>query len=150
MKLRRLLIFLVFAVLLFSSHVSLAFPRALLMLRDFHHWLDLRYEYNGRESKSSGNTLSLTEHEFKETYHFDTQYAIYNPRWVHGILALDLGLNEEWYHGTIDGSGSDINLESGYRLDGIIMDRRKTPINFFTQSQLTDKRNQPSPKCPTP
>ena len=138
MKLRRLMTFFVFAVFFLSAHASLAFPRALLMIRDFHNWLDLNYEYDGRESESSGSKLSLAEHQFNQTYHFDTQYAIYNPRWVHGILAVDLGVNEEWYKGTTDGSGSKMNLESGYRLDGIIMDRRKTPINFFTQSQATD------------
>lgn len=138
MKLRRSMAFFVFAVFFLSAHASLAFPRALLMLRDFHNWLELNYEYNGRESESSSSKLSLTEHQFNQTYHFDTQYAIYNPRWVHGNLAIDLGLNEEWYKGTTDGSGSEMNLESGYRLDGIVMDRRKTPINFFTQSQTTD------------
>ncbi len=138
MKLRRLMTFLVLAVFFLIPQVSLAFPRALLMIRDFHNWLEVQYEYNGRESDSSGSTLSLTEHETSETYHFDMEYAVYNPRWVHGMLEVDLGLNQEWYDGTIDGSGSDTNIESDYRLDGIIMDRKKTPINFYAESQAAN------------
>ncbi|MEA2109748.1 MAG: hypothetical protein U9P07_10060, partial [Pseudomonadota bacterium] len=138
MKLRRSIAFLVFAVFFLSAHVSLAFPRAILMIRDFHNWLDFSYEYDARESDGSGSKLSLKEHQFIESYHFDMQYAFYNPRWVHGNLALDLGMKEEWYDGTVDGSGNRVNTETSYRLDGIIMDRKKTPIDFFTQSLSAD------------
>ncbi|MBW1646430.1 MAG: hypothetical protein JRJ56_08980 [Deltaproteobacteria bacterium] len=141
MRVRLPILFVLLLVLVPPPGVAAARPRAILMIRDFNNWLDLEYEYDGRESDNKDSKQSNSEHQLTQSYHFDMQYAVYNPRWLHGHLDLDLGLREEWYDGEVNGSGSDVSLENSYRVDGIIMDRRSTPINFFASSQ-TDSVNR--------
>ncbi len=141
MRVRLLLVFALLLSLGLSPAPAVARPRAILMIRDFHNWLDLDYEYDGRMADSENSKQTYSEHQLTQTYHFDMQYAIYNPRWLHGHLELGLGLQEEWYDGETYGSGSDVSWENSYHLDGIAMDRRSTPVNFFASSQ-TDSVNR--------
>ena len=133
----RLLIF-VFLLVSYPLLINEAFarPRAILMIRDFNNWLDFEYEYVGRDSNNKNSDKSYHEHRLTQTYHFDMQYAVYNPRWLHGHIDLGLGMCEEWYDGGESyGSGNGSSMENNYRIDGIMMDRRATPIDFFALSQ---------------
>ncbi|MCK4530491.1 MAG: hypothetical protein KAU44_04875, partial [Candidatus Marinimicrobia bacterium] len=120
---------------IFSS--SRAEARAIFMIRDFRNWLELEYEYDGYTADSAGNSQDLTEHNLAESYHFEMAYAIYNPRWLNGHLGIDLGLVQEWYDGSFEGSGNDNEFEFGYNLDGIILDRKSFPTTFFAESEET-------------
>ncbi len=133
MWLRLVLFFCLLSTLLLSS--ARVEARAIFMIRDFRNWLELEYEYDGYTSDSSGNSQDLTEHNLTESYHFDMAYAIYNPRWLNGHLGIDLGLVQEWYDGTFDGSGNDNEFELGYSIDGIILDRKSFPTTFFAESE---------------
>ncbi len=131
---------LVFLCCLLSAQLLLAGQsqaRALFMIRDFRNWLELEYDYDGSSFDNPGNNESLSEQQLLETYHFEMAYAVYSPRWLNGHLEIDLGLLQEWYDGTTDGSGFDNSFVPGYRLDGIIMDRSSFPTSFFAASEIT-------------
>ncbi|MBN2332500.1 MAG: hypothetical protein JXO49_04245 [Deltaproteobacteria bacterium] len=110
-------------------------PRVLLMVRDFHNWLDFSYEYDARESTGGrGEDLQERDHRLEEVYHFDMAYAVYHPRLVNGRLGIDLGLNENWYDGGNGESESDVGTLLEYDLTGTFFDRRPCPISFFSRS----------------
>ena len=133
MRLRLVILFCLLTVQLLLAAQSQA--RALFMIRDFRNWLELEYEYEGSSSESSGYNQNLTEQQLNESYHFEMAYAVYSPRWLNGHLEVDLGLQQEWYNGNNDDSGSDNDFVFGYRLDGIIMDRKSFPTTFFAESE---------------
>ncbi len=131
MRLNPILLFCLLSTLLLSSAQVEA--KAIFMIRDFRNWLEMEYDYDGYVSDSTGGNQNMKEHNLNENYHFDMAYAIYDPRWVNGHFGVDLGMVQEWYSGSFEGSGNDNKFEFGYKLDGIILDRKSVPTTFFAE-----------------
>ncbi len=124
--------------LLWIPGSAMAWTRALLMVRDFHQWLDFSYEYDGRKSGGGrGQNLHLQEHRLEESYHFDSAYAVYHPRILVGRFGIDLGINEDYASGSDTASGSDYGTLLEYDLNGTFFDRRTYPLNFFSRREMS-------------
>lgn len=117
---------------------AMAWSRALLMVRDFHQWLDFSYEYDGRQTGGGqGNSMHLQDHRLEESYHFDTAFAVYHPRVLVGRFGVDLGFNEDFSSGSDTSSGSDYGTLLEYDLNGTFFDRRDYPLNFFSRREMS-------------
>jgi hypothetical protein len=137
-RLNRVLVPIILWGLLWIPGSAMARPRALLMVRDFHHWLDFSYEYDGRKTGGDrGQDLHLQEHRLEESYHFDTAYAVYHPRILVGRFGIDLGINEDYFSGSEEDSGSDYGTLLEYDLNGTFFDRRAYPLNFFSRREMS-------------
>jgi len=117
---------------------AMAWTRALLMVRDFHQWLDFSYEYDGRQTGGGrGRNLHLQEHRLEESYHFDSAYAVYHPRVLVGRFGIDLGLNEDFSSGNDTATGGDYGTLLEYDLNGTFFDRRAYPLIFFSRREMS-------------
>ena len=137
-RLNRVLLPIIIWNLLFFPGFAHGWPRALLMVRDFHQWLDVSYEYDGRKSSGGGGeNLHFQEHRLEESYHFDTAYAVYHPRVLVGRVGVDLGVNQDFFSGSEEDSGDDYGTLLEYDLNGTFFDRRACPINFFSRREMS-------------
>jgi hypothetical protein len=124
-----LLIFL----LLLPCRYCHAAERAILNIKNIHHWLDLSYQYEGRkEDHGTGQTTSYRDHLWEEIYHMDCRYAIYDYRILNGRFEINTGLVQEDYDSTYDKAKFDTGYDLEYKLDGIFFEKKTVPISFFS------------------
>jgi len=137
MRLVQVIAFVVMACLVFCADPALsAEPKVLLHLSEFRNWLQLDYERHASFSAgNSGDDLESESNLFTESYHSSAKYSIYDPRILNGYFDIDLGLNQEIYDCTYEGSGTDTGTILEYSLDGTFFDRRSFPIKFFSSNE---------------
>ena len=130
-----LLIFL----LLLPNRYCHAAERAILNIKNIHHWLDLSYQYEGRkEDHGTGRTTSYRDHLWEEIYHMDCRYAIYDYRILNGHFEINTGLVQEDYDSTYDKAKFDAGYDLEYKLEGIFFEKKTVPVSFF--SSMTESR----------
>jgi len=106
-------------------------PRAYLLVKDIHQWLDFDYQYNYSASDSEANA-SMVSHDalLQNIYHFDTLYAVLRPKLLTGRLEMDVGFDGEWQKN--DARGEDVGTSPSveYHLDGTFFKDENYPVEF--------------------
>jgi len=106
-------------------------PRAFLLAKDIHQWLDFDYEYD-YSATDSGANASRTSHNalLQNTYHFDTLYAVLRPKLLMGHVEMDVGFDGEWQKNETMGEDMGTNPTVEYRLDGTFFKDEDYPVDF--------------------
>jgi len=104
-------------------------PRAYILAKDIHQWLDFDYQYNYSATDGGANgTEKSHDALLQNAYHFDTLYAVLRPKLLMGRLEMDVGFDGEWQKNETMGEDTGINPSIEYHLDGTFFKDEDYPV----------------------
>lgn len=129
----------------FPQNADAARRRVIFQLANLRHWADLEYTYEGDTFRTDGSSgRSSQDHEFKEIYHLEIDYALFNYRIANGSIEVDLGWTQNMKNIRDNGDRKDqaYGLELEYLLDLNLFERRPYPVSLSV-SQLQERVDEP-------
>lgn len=137
--------FLIIALLLLSLLGSVSPGAAqempIFMYGNVRQYAEVQYLYAGsgytHNGQGGGADSSITNNRNAVTpaYSVSTDYAVYDPRLLHGSASLYLKYDMNMVSRG-DGSGSNYNnLDLNYNINGKILEKKLLPVTFFAQRE---------------
>ena len=133
---RYLLFFLVgCSLFLLPVSAEAARKKVIFQLSNFRHWAEIEYDYSGKSYINDYTTDRYAqEHDLKETYHLEIDYAILDRNLANGGLMVELGLDQiyEDESGSSGYSDNSAGFSGEYLFDLIAFERSLYPISMMS------------------
>ena len=140
MKLRLLLSVFLTTLLLGRGSPAVAQETPIFMYGNVRQYAELQYLNSGsgftRNGQVGGDTTtSYNRNAITPAYVVTTEYAVYDPRLLHGSMLLNLKYDMNMVSQGSGSSGNYNNLDLNYNISGKLLEKKTVPFTFFAQRE---------------
>jgi hypothetical protein len=119
-------------LLLFFAHEAAAAQHALILLDNIQQNVQTSYQLDARQIRSG----STVHQNLNESYNFDMDYGIFDPRILNGRLSTTMQFSQQYNNGSDVSSSSGSGMQFQYNFSGKLYDNSPAPLYFGSSSAI--------------
>jgi hypothetical protein len=139
MKIRFLISASLITLLFGGGYRASAQETPIFMYGNVRQYAELQYLNSGsgftRNGAGGGDTTSYNRNAVTPAYVVTTEYAVYDPRLLHGSMLLNLKYDMNMVSQGSGSAGNYNNLDLNYNISGKLLEKKPVPFTFFAQRE---------------